>query len=109
MTLKKTHSLSVHWYFVRMAEEPAQGRRRNKKKELDHDQITFGYWYAYIMKKPFSYCLYGCIVFREEDLLDEGEYRASSTFMPHPFCTVSGGGKTYMIYEYVHCAAVYER
>ena len=38
-------------------------------------------------------------IYREDDLLDEGEYRASSTFMPHPYCTASGAGKTYMIYK----------
>ena len=45
------------------------------RKELDNDDVSFGYWN------------------------EAGLYIAASTFMPVPFCNASGNGKTYMIYK----------
>ena len=36
---------------------------------------------------------------RDTDNNPQGEYVAASTFMPHPYCNVSGDGKVYMVYK----------
>ena len=45
-TFESRNMLIKHLFNFRMAEEQPQGRRRAKKKELDHDMTTFGYWYV---------------------------------------------------------------
>ena len=62
----------------------------------DHRLVWLGYW---LLMQCFFY-FYNPYYYRNNENNVE-EYLAASTFMPYPYCNVSGNGKIYMIYKYV--------
>ena len=79
-----------------MAEEENPPRRGARKKVLDNILTSFGYWYGLI---NFFKSLNLNANFRETENIPNGEFIPASTFMPHPHCNVSGGGKIFMIFK----------
>ena len=70
---------------------------------LDNDDVSFGYWWDFKPKNTFMKKTTSTFNSKEEEV-----YLAASTFMPLPFCNVSGGGKTFMIYKWVIYTTIIE-